>query len=76
MGHQKTSRRVRSAKKGGYVSLKLNRDEANDVNKFQRRLEKHIGFRPTLSQVIRWLVHNGERMMTQLEAQEELPKPD
>jgi uncharacterized membrane protein len=47
-------------------NITLNKEEADALNDFQNRLEKHVGFRPNLSQTVRWLItHSGALLKEQ-----------
>lgn len=44
-------------------NVTLDRAEADSLNLIQDRLEAQLGFRPNLSQTVRWLINHASKLM-------------
>lgn len=42
-----------------WKNITLHQDEAQALIAFQKRLTSHLGFEPTISQTVRWLITNS-----------------
>lgn len=47
---------------GNRRNVTLSREDADKLNAVQDRLEPRLGFRPTLSQTLSWLIRNAEHL--------------
>ena len=46
-----------------YRNVTLNAEDVEALNELQKKLAARLGFEPTLSQTLRWLISNAEKVL-------------
>lgn len=46
-----------------WKNVTIHQEEEQALMEFQKRLADHLGFMPTISQTLRWLITNAERLL-------------
>ena len=54
-----------------WKNITIREDEAQALAAFQRRLTAHLGFEPTLSQTVRWLITNSASLQVEDQSAQE-----
>lgn len=54
-----------------WKNITIREDEAQALMQFQQRLAGHLGFEPTISQTVRWLITNSQAVLASAQRAQE-----